>query len=179
MQRVAWWFHRVRGLEFVSTAAIERIYTRTGGLPLLLDIVDSQLSPAAGTTVADDRVALSLAAIDEAIPRIARDLCDGSPAIRLENREREILQMIECIVSLEASAGLDLASSLTEVWELFADRCSIAPLGSEDSLCLEVLLESGLLPTKPSASLEDPLTRIGVVMPKDPVFEIVRAFQHR
>ncbi len=110
MQRVAWWFHRVRGLEFVSTAAIERIYTRTGGLPLLLDIVDSQLSPAAGTTVADDRVALSLAAIDEAIPRIARDLCDGSPAIRLENREREILQMIECIVSLEASAGLDLAS---------------------------------------------------------------------
>lgn len=179
VHRVAWWFQRVRGLEFIGTDAIERIHARTGGMPLLLDVVDRQLQSAHGTTVADARVDLALAAIDEAIPRVARDLCDGAPTFRLAPREREILQMIECVVRAEASAGLDLGSALTELWELFCDRCGFPPLASDDSTSLDVLLEAGLLPAKPYSELSEPISRLGTIKQNDPLFEIVRAFPAR
>jgi hypothetical protein len=175
VQRVAWWFQRVRGLEFMGTDAIERIHKRTGGIPLLLDVVDSQLATAAGTTVADSRVSLALAAVDEATPRIARGLTDGRPSMRLEAREREILQMVRCVVRADQSAGQALPSALTELWELFAETCPFAPLSGADADALEVLLESGLLPTKASSSPGEILERVGPVAPTDPVLAIVDA----
>lgn len=173
--RLAWWLHRVRGLEFARTDAVERIYTRTAGIPILLDVVDSQLKGAAGTTVSDERVQLALSALDEALPTVARNLATGRPSVVLEPREREILQLVECVVRADASAGRDLKTALTEVWELFADNCTIPPVGAGDAGPLEVLLEVGLLPVNASARGDDPVARIGVVTPADPVLLLARA----
>jgi hypothetical protein len=176
MARLTWWLQRVRGIEFARTDGVEQIHARTGGMPVLLEIVDSQLANSAGTTVSDERVKLALTAVDEAIPRIARDLVSGRPAIALGSRERDILRMIEAVIREDSSAGLDLRSALTELWELFGDKISIAPLGSEDAVPLEVLLEVGLLPVKPSAPREDPLARLGPLPPTDPLLALIRSF---
>jgi hypothetical protein len=173
--RLAWWLQRVRGLEFAHTDAIERIHAATGGIPMLLDTVDSQLKGAAGTTVSDERLQLALSTVDEALPTVARNLATGRPSVVLERREREILQLVECVVCADASAGRDLKTALTEVWELFAERCSIPPVGAGDAAPLEVLLEVGLLPVNPSGRGDDPVGRIGVVTPADPVLQVARA----
>jgi hypothetical protein len=174
--RLTWWLQRVRGIEFARPDGIEQIYARTGGMPLLLEIVDNQLAAAVGTTVSDEQVRLALTAVDEAVPRLARDLVHGRPAIALTNRERDILRLIEAVVAADPSAGLDLRSALTELWELFADKISILPLGSEDAQSIEVLLGVGLLPLKASAPREDPLNRLGHLTPTDPLLPLVRAF---
>jgi len=175
LSRLTWWFQRVRGLEFANPDAIERIHQKTGGLPLLLDVVDNQLASVVGTTVSDERVALALGTVDEALPRVASDLAAGRPSIALSPREREILQIVEHVVRADASAGHDIKTATTEFWELYADKCSLVPLGTSDSLSIELLLETGLLPTLPSPASDDPLGRVGTIVMDDPALRLVRA----
>jgi len=176
--RLTWWFQRNRAFEFVRSDAIATIYQRTAGIPFLVELVDGQLQAAAGSTLSEERVTLALDAVDEAMPNLARDLVAGRPAIKLEHREREILQMIAHVVSVDPTAGQDLGSALTELWELFSERCEIAPLASNDGVAIEVLLDLGVLPAKGPATGE-PHTRIGAVDASDPILKLVRMFGER
>jgi len=176
--RVTWWFQRNRAFEFVRSDAIASIYERTAGIPFLVDVVDGQLKAAAGSTLSEERVTLALDAVDEALPNLARELVSGRPAIRLEHREREILQMIAHVLKADATAGQDLGAALTELWEIFSDGCEIAPIASCDGIAIEVLLDLGLLPAKGSVTGE-PHTRIGVVEANDPILKLVWMFGER
>lgn len=176
--RLTWWFQRNRAFEFVRSDAIASIYQRTAGIPFLVELVDGQLKGAAGSTLSEERVTLALDAVDEALPNLARELVAGRPAIKLEHREREILQMIAHVLKLDATAGHDLGSALTELWELFSDGCEIAPLASSDGIAIEALLDLGVLPAKGPVT-GAPHSRIGVVDPSDPILKLVRMFGER
>src|SRR5262249_3084887 len=102
----------------------------------------------------------------------------GAPEHYLVTRERELLEMVACAVNVDPSFGMDLRYALTDAWELCADSCPVAPLGSDDGIALNVLLELGLLPARPGLSWEDPLARLGPVLPTDPILSIVDSF-HR
>lgn len=176
--RLTWWFQRNRAFEFVRSDAIASIYQRTAGIPFLVELVDGQLKAAVGQTLSEERVTLALDAVDEALPNLARELVAGGPAIKLEHREREILQMIAHVLKVDTTAGHDLGSALTELWEIVSDGCEIAPLASSDGIAIEALLDLGVLPAKGPVTGE-PHSRIGVVEPSDPILKLVRMFGER
>src|SRR6185436_15333250 len=74
LSTLAWWFRLARGFEFSSSAAIEKILLRTGGIPDLVTWIDDNLvrrDPAgAGLDVLDGVLDDSLTEFDRALSGI-------------------------------------------------------------------------------------------------------------
>jgi len=99
----------------------------------------------------------------------AQELRGGPPAVRLTDRELDVLEMVT-IVS-DHSTPETMASNLTEDWHEF-NRPELEELSSEDEDCVAVLQGLGLLPMRRDSDLE-PIDAIMPLEPNDAIRQIV------
>ncbi len=161
--RVAWWFQRVRALEFERPHALDQLYARTSGIPLLLASFDrtvhDTLRLADGETVSDADWERALEAFDAALPGVARSLAGPDAAIALAPRERDLLRMLALV--READDPSSVREHLTELWPLYRDELDVDPISPEEWPGVGLLQRLGLLPAVPRRGRpEDRLQRL-------------------
>jgi len=180
------WFDR-RGFTFRNLNASARILSHTSGIPLLVSLLDDILGsfgPAgAGLDVDDAMLEKALRQLGEQIPDVARLLVEGPLEVRLEPREREVIQMLAHVAATNGKAGLE---DLSEYWGLCktvgataAKVAAMAPLDEPetqraDGVALWLLEAIGLVPVKTTVPPGLPFERLEVVRADDAVAEIGR-----
>jgi hypothetical protein len=179
-----WWFDR-RGFTFRNIGATARILRQTSGIPLLVSLLDDILGhfgpPGAGLDVDDAMLDKALGQLGEQIPDVARLLVEGPPEVRLEPREREVVQMLAHVAVRNGKAGLDDLSEYWEIWKIqgatAAKVSGMAPLlqpetQRTDGVALWLLETVGLVPVKATVAPGLPFDRFEVVPADDAVTRI-------
>jgi hypothetical protein len=161
--RVAWWFQRVRALEFESPRALDQLYARTSGIPLLLASFDrtfhDTLGLADGETVSAADWQRALEAFEAALPGVARALAGPDAAVSLTPRELELLRMLALV--REANDPPSVREHLTELWPLYQDELDVEPVSPEEWPRVGLLQRLGLVPAAPRRGRpEDRLQRL-------------------
>jgi len=161
--RVAWWFQRVRALEFEGPRALDQLYDRTSGIPLLLASFDRTFHDALGladgetVSAADWQRALEL--FEAALPEVARSLAGPDAAVSLAPRELELLRMLALV--READDPSSVREHLTELWPVYRDELDVEPVSPEEWPRVGLLQRLGLVPTAPRRGRpEDRLQRL-------------------
>ena len=179
IDRVRWWFRRVRAYEFEAGDAVEVIYSMTRGIPCLLRLADTMLRGEFGVqdgeTVDDvtwDRVR---ARLDHLAKDAATELAGASSAA-LTRRERQILAMICAATKTTVDGGRadrvvarDILADITEFWPLYREesRVDAEPVGHDEWWRVRLLQLSGVLPATACVGL--PQERLCRVSADDPL----------
>ena len=149
--RVAWWFQRVRALEFERPGALDQLYARTSGIPLLLACFDQTLRDSLGLTdgetVSGADWQRALDAFEAALPGVARALTGTSAATALLSREVEILRMLALV--REAKDPAEVREHLTDLWPVYQDELAVKPISPEEWPLVGLLQRLGLVPVAP------------------------------
>jgi hypothetical protein len=139
------WFDVLYEIE-ISKQQLEEMRRITGGIPYLvgelhrLIMASNSEPPEKLHDTLWTRVQTQFA---EALPRLARELRDGLAAVRLTQREIEILRMVT--LAEYAPTREQLVHDLTEGWEQY-ERPDLRPLGPDDEASVILLQDLGLLP---------------------------------
>jgi hypothetical protein len=107
---LTWWFRRVRCFEFVDTDAIGSIRQATGGIPFLVNAVDQSLLRSTDDTKSSLELQTVLTALRSDLSRLAKELGVGPPAVRVTQREIELLRI--CLGASEMFPGQPLGQAL-------------------------------------------------------------------
>jgi hypothetical protein len=168
-----WWFEGVRGLDLPIPSAITSIQELTGGIPLLVGLMDRVL---VGDTAGG--VSLSKPALDSAFASFNESLCaevsrlkDGSDEVKLTSREIQILCM-----ACRVGETKNLFEDLTDYWDLiYRSDCPGTPdaLTDLDWLSVSVVGHLGLLPCDRSR-LGEPLDALLSVPPTDALRKMIQ-----
>lgn len=165
------WFGEVFKIE-LADPQVQDMYRLTYGIPLLVGelhrrVVPLHDSPPTWLGYAIwTRVKL---AFDAQLPMLAQDLKDGHPAVRLTERERQILKMV--VFASDNSTAETLASNLMENWHSYR-RPELAPLSSADETSVRLLEMLGLLPMREEWAAR-PLKALLPLDADDPIRQIV------
>lgn len=152
-RQIAWWFERLRNLQFTPLDAIQQIESRTSGIPLLVGAIDEELSSiASGGEVGKEALEHALARMEERLPEIVRSLRGGGTT-GLEPREIELLGLIGHAV--EYGDHLHLRNDLADQSLLDSVMPGVAAFGREadDDVAADVLKLSGLLPLQDDGTI--------------------------
>jgi hypothetical protein len=148
------YFKRVRGVEFSSPGALERIVGTTGGVPLLLERLSGCFPNEA--TVDSAQLDSALKSVCKALPELARELVFGRSDRQLDGRECELLVGVVAASSVVPDAIAEIMSDddlLREAVATFlqasgqagCEGLHVAPIGPGDNERLGLLLDLGLL----------------------------------
>lgn len=165
------WFGEVFKIE-LAEPQVQDMYRLTYGIPLLVGelhrrVVPLHDSPPTWLGYAIwTRVKL---AFDAQLPVLAQELKDGHPAVRLTERERQILKMV--VFASDNSTAETLASNLMENWHSYRHP-ELAPLSSADETSLRLLEMLGLLPMREEWAAR-PLKALVPLDVDDPIRQIV------
>ena len=174
---LAWWFERVRGLNFPTSDALDQILSMTSGIPILVRELDRILVPdglGGGINLSRDEYESALQAFTVELPSVAKRLAHGDPAERLEKRETELLRMI-VTVSREALGSEPLQFLQESYWDgFFRAACPTEPITASDRTPLALLQQAGLLPATGEETV-DPFTRLSPLPAGDALAKIVEA----
>ncbi len=141
------WFKEVHKIELAEPQVLD-MYRLTAGVPLLvgelhrLVIPDPKTPPTwlgfmIWTTVKTN--------FERRLPVIARELRNGSAAVRLNEREIRVLKMVA--IASDNSTPKTLAENLQEDWDQYR-RPELEALSASDEDSVAVLQGLGLLPTR-------------------------------
>jgi hypothetical protein len=149
--RVAWWFQRVRALEFERPRALDQLYTRTSGIPLLLASFDrifhDTLGLADGETVSAADWQRAQEAFEAALPEVARALTGADGASALTPRELDLLRMLAQV--RDADDPQSVREHLTELWSFYREKLNVEPVSPEEWSRVGLLQRLGLVPAAP------------------------------
>ena len=165
------WFRELHKIELAEPQVLD-MYRLTAGVPLLvgelhrLVIPDPKTPPTwlgfmIWTTVKTN--------FERRLPVIARELRNGSAAVRLTEREIRVLKMVA--IASDNSTAKTIASNLQEDWDQY-HRPELEALSAGDEESVAVLQGLGLLPMRRDYGL----TAIQALLPlgaDDPLRQIV------
>jgi hypothetical protein len=145
-RRIRWWFETRRALRFASPSAAADIARSSGGIPMLVDVVDRALECEDGADVDESRLERVLEVLADSYAGVAAQLASGLPSVRLTPREIELLILVS--EAAEFGSRVRLVDDLGPEG-LFAgtDGQRPEPFGTapSDSVAVRILRLSGLL----------------------------------
>jgi hypothetical protein len=165
------WFKDLHKIE-LAEPQLQDMYELTHGIPLLVGelhrmvIPDPKVPPTwlgfmIWTTIKSN--------FERRLPVVARELRNGSPAVRLTEREIRVLKM--AVIASENSTRETIKSNLQENWDQY-DHPELEALSEADEDSVGVLQGLGLLPMRRDFGLT-PIQAILPVKAQDPLRQIV------
>ncbi len=147
IEQIRSWFADVYKIELAEPQVLD-MYRMTSGIPLLIGELHRLVLPnpkmpptwlgyAIWTNVKN--------AFERRLPVLARELRNGSPAVRLTEQEIRVLKMI--VIASEDSTPETLLSNLKDHWDKYR-RPEIEALTANDEPRVQLLQDLGLLPVK-------------------------------
>jgi hypothetical protein len=139
------WFGQVYKIE-LADPQVEDMYRLTSGIPLLLGELHRLVipNPKAPPTWLGFGIWTNIkASFERKLPVLARELRNGSPAVRLTESEIRLLKMV--VIASNDSTPKTIASNLKQNWDKY-HRPEIQAMNAKDEPSLRLLQSLGLLP---------------------------------
>ncbi len=156
----------------LSEPQVNDIYRLTCGVPLLVGELHRLIIPvpeAPPTWLGYGIWTEMKARFERRLPTLAQELRNGSPAVRLTNRELGLLKML--LIASDYSDSETIVSNLTDNWYQYHPP-ELPAISSQDEASVELLQTLGLLPMRRDIGL-DPIKAILPFESDDPMRKII------
>lgn len=171
IEQIRAWFAEVYKIELAEPQVLD-MFRLTSGIPLLVGELHRLVLPNPKTPPTWLGYAIWTnvkASFERRLPVLARELRNGSPAVRLTEQEIRVLKMV--VIASDDSTSATLWTRLTQDWDKY-QRPEIQAMSSKDEPRVELLQSLGLLPMN-SEGGSDPLKSLVPVDSDDAVRQIV------
>jgi hypothetical protein len=171
IEQIRAWFGEVYKIELAEPQVLD-MFRLTTGIPLLVGELHRLVLPNPKTPPTWLGYAIWTnvkAAFERRLPVLARELRNGSPAIRLTEQEIRVLKM--AVIASDDSTPDTILSNLMDNWDKY-HRPEIQALSKKDEARVNLLQTLGLLPIKTGAG-GGPLKALTLVQPDDALRQIV------
>ena len=165
------WFADVYRIELAEPQVLD-MYRLTSGIPLLMGELHRLVLPNPKTPPTWLGFAIWTnvkAGFERRLPVLARELRNGSPAVRLTEQEIRVLKMV--VIASDDSTPETLWTHLTSEWDKY-HRPEIQAMSAKDEPRVELLQSLGLLPVGTEGGA-DVLKRLVPVDSDDALRQIV------
>ncbi|HEX4285521.1 MAG TPA: hypothetical protein VHZ28_10545 [Terracidiphilus sp.] len=146
IEQIRSWFADVYKIELAEPQVLD-MYRLTSGIPLLVGELHRLVLPNPKTppTWLGYAVWTNVkASFERRLPVLARELRNGSPAVRLTEQEIRVLKM--AVIASDDSNAENLLTHLTNDWDKY-HRPEIQAMNAKDEPRVELLQSLGLLPS--------------------------------
>jgi len=171
MEEIKGWFGEVYKIELAEPQVLD-VYKLTSGIPLLVGELHRLILPNPKTPPTWLGYAIWTnvkTSFERRLPVLARELRNGSPAVRLTEQEIRVLKMV--VIASDDSTPENITKNLKEEWDKYR-RPEIQALTSKDEPRVRLLQSLGLLPMKSGYGL-GPMQAILPVEREDALRQIV------
>jgi hypothetical protein len=156
----------------LSEPQVQDIHRLTAGIPLLVGEMHRLIIPvpeAPPTWLGYGIWTEMKSRFQRRLPILGQELRNGSPEVRLTNRELSLLKMV--LIATDYSTPETIVSNLTDNWYQYHPP-ELPAMSSADEGGVELLLTLGLLPGRSEAGLS-PVESILPFAPDDPIRQMV------
>jgi hypothetical protein len=156
----------------LSEPQVQDILRLTAGIPLLVGEMHRLIIPvpeAPPTWLGYGIWTEMKSRFQRRLPILGQELRNGSPEVRLTNRELSLLKMV--LIATDYSTPETIVSNLTDNWYQYHPP-ELPAMSSADEGGVELLLTLGLLPGRSEAGLS-PVESILPFAPDDPIRQMV------
>jgi hypothetical protein len=171
IEQIRAWFGEVYKIELAEPQVLD-MFRLTTGIPLLVGELHRLVLPNPKTPPTWLGYAIWTnvkTAFERRLPVLARELRNGSPAVRLTEQEIRVLKMV--VIASDDSTPETILSNLKDNWDKY-HRPEIQALSTKDEPRVKLLQTLGLLPIKTGAG-GGPLKALTPVQPDDALRQIV------
>ncbi len=171
IEQIRAWFGEVYKIELAEPQVLD-MYRLTAGIPLLVGELHRLVlpNPKMPPTWLGYQIWTNVkASFERRLPVLARELRNGSPAVRLTEQEIRVLKMVA--IASDDSTEATLVTHLTEDWDKY-QRPEIQAMSAKDEPRVELLQSLGLLPVN-NAGGSDPFKKLTPVASDDALRQIV------
>ena len=171
MEQIRSWFTDVYKIELAEPQILD-MYRMTTGIPILIGELHRLVlpNPKMPPTWLGYAIWTNVkAAFERRLPVLARELRNGSPAVRLTEQEIRILKMVT--IASDNSTPENLLKNLRDHWDKY-HRPEIEALSPADEPRVKLLQDLGLLPVKNGATCL-PFKDLMPIGPDDALRQIV------
>jgi len=170
-EQIRGWFAEVYKIELAEPQVLD-MFRLTSGIPLLVGELHRLVLPNPKTPPTWLGYAIWTnvkASFERRLPVLARELRNGSPAVRLTEQEIRVLKMVA--IASDDSTPETLLTHLTSDWDKY-HRPEILAMSGKDEPRVELLQSLGLLPMN-SGGASDPLKALTPIASDDALRQIV------
>jgi hypothetical protein len=156
----------------LSEPQVQDIHRLTAGIPLLVGEMHRLIIPvpeAPPTWLGYGIWTEMKSRFQRRLPILGQELRNGSPEVRLANRELSLLKMV--LIASDYSTPETIVSNLTDNWYQYHPP-ELPAMSSADEGSVELLLALGLLPARSEAGL-GPIETVLPFAPDDPIRQMV------
>jgi len=171
IEQIRSWFADVYKIELAEPQVLD-MYRLTSGIPLLVGELHRLVLPNPKTPPTWLGYAIWTnvkTSFERRLPVLARELRNGSPAVRLTEQEIRVLKMVA--IASDDSTQETLLTHLTGEWDKY-HRPEIQAMSAKDEPRVELLQSLGLLPMN-SDGPSDPLKGLMPIATDDALRQIV------
>ncbi|MGA8668935.1 MAG: hypothetical protein WB679_03635 [Terracidiphilus sp.] len=171
IEQIRAWFGEVYKIELAEPQVLD-MFRLTTGIPLLVGELHRLVLPNPKTPPTWLGYAIWTnvkTAFERRLPVLARELRNGSPAVRLTEQEIRVLKMV--VIASDDSTPDTILTNLRDNWDKY-HRPEIQALSTKDEPRVKLLQTLGLLPIK-TGSGGGPLKALLPVQPDDALRQIV------
>jgi hypothetical protein len=171
IEQIRAWFGEVYKIELAEPQVLD-MFRLTTGIPLLVGELHRLVLPNPKTPPTWLGYAIWTnvkTAFERRLPVLARELRNGSPAVRLTEQEIRVLKMV--VIASDDSTPDTILTNLKDNWDKY-HRPEIQALSTKDEPRVKLLQTLGLLPIKTGAG-GGPLKALLPVQPDDALRQIV------
>jgi hypothetical protein len=171
IEQIRAWFGEVYKIELAEPQVLD-MFRLTSGIPLLVGELHRLVLPNPKTPPTWLGYAIWTnvkASFERRLPVLARELRNGSPAVRLTEQEIRVLKMVA--IASDDSTPETILTNLKDDWDKY-HRPEIQALSAKDEPRVWLLQTLGLLPIKIGAG-GGPLKALMPVQPDDALRQIV------
>jgi hypothetical protein len=171
IEQIRAWFGEVYKIELAEPQVLD-MFRLTTGIPLLVGELHRLVLPNPKTPPTWLGYAIWTnvkTAFERRLPVLARELRNGSPAVRLTEQEIRVLKMV--VIASDDSTPETILANLRDNWDKY-HRPEIQALSTKDEPRVKLLQTLGLLPIKTGAG-GGPLKALLPVQPDDALRQIV------
>jgi hypothetical protein len=171
IEQIRAWFGEIYKIELAEPQVLD-MFRLTSGIPLLVGELHRLVLPNPKTPPTWLGYAIWTnvkASFERRLPVLARELRNGSPAVRLTEQEIRVLKMVA--IASDDSTAETILTNLKDDWDKY-HRPEIHALSAKDEPRVWLLQTLGLLPIKTGAG-GGPLKALMPVQPDDALRQIV------
>jgi hypothetical protein len=147
MEQIKSWFGEVYKIELAEPQVLD-VFKMTSGIPLLVGELHRLILPNPKTPPTWLGYAIWTnvkTSFERRLPVLARELRNGSPAVRLTEQEIRVLKMV--VIASDDSTSETITKNLKEEWEKYR-RPEIQAMSAKDEPRVRLLQSLGLLPMR-------------------------------